>query len=93
MFLGTYLDFGCKTIFFSHAHSGRQSDGKQKNSQIKVNQVNSYTVPVQPYGGSKKNFFTTRDVRTGRDFEITNKMTISQIHQLTSFAPTNNPCS
>jgi hypothetical protein len=30
MFLGTYLDFGCKTIFFSHAHSGRQSDGKQK---------------------------------------------------------------
>ena len=30
MFLGTYLDFGCKTIFFSHAHSGRQSDEKQK---------------------------------------------------------------
>jgi hypothetical protein len=30
MFLGTYLDFGCKTFFFSHAHSGRQSDGKQK---------------------------------------------------------------
>jgi hypothetical protein len=50
-------------------------------------------MPVQPYGGSKKIFFTTRDVRTGRAFEITNKMTISQIHQLTSFAPTNNPCS
>jgi hypothetical protein len=30
MFLGTYLNFGFKTIFFSHAHSGRKSDGKQK---------------------------------------------------------------
>ena len=29
-FLGTCLDFGCKTIFFSHAHSGHQGDGKQK---------------------------------------------------------------
>jgi hypothetical protein len=28
-----------------------------------------------------------------RAFEITNKMTISQIHQLTSFNSTNNPCS
>ena len=55
MFLGTYLDYGYKTKKFSHAHSGLQSDRKQKNSQITSNQVKSYTKPVQPYGRRKKN--------------------------------------
>ena len=87
MFLGTYLDYDYDTFFFSNAHSGLQSDGKQKNSQITSNRVKGYTVPVQPYGRRKHFFFTTRDVRTDRAFEITNKMTISQNHS------TKNPCS
>ena len=39
MFLGTYLDYDCKTIFFSHAHSWLQSDGKQKT--VKSHQIRS----------------------------------------------------
>ena len=38
-------------------------------------------------------FFTTKDFRTGRAFEITDKMTISQNHGLTSIESTKNPCS
>ena len=43
--------------------------------------------------GHKKISFPARNVRTGRAFEITNKMTISQIHQLTNFDSTNGPGS
>ena len=39
MFLGTYLDYDCKTIFFSHAHSWLQSDGNQKT--VKSHQIRS----------------------------------------------------
>ena len=38
-------------------------------------------------------FFTTREIRTGRAFEITNKMAILQNHRLTSIDSTKNPCS
>ena len=39
MFLGTYLNYDSKTKFFSHAHSGLQSDGKQKT--VKSRQIRS----------------------------------------------------
>ena len=50
-------------------------------------------MPAQLYGGQFFFDFIAGDVRTGRAFEITNKMTISQIHQLTGFKSTNNSCS
>ena len=93
MFLGTYLNYDSKTIFFLPCTQWAPEWRKAKNSQITSNQVKSYTVPVQPYGGRNFFFFTTWDVRTGRAFEITNKIRISQIHQLTGFESTNNPCS
>ena len=39
MFLGTYLNYDSKTKNFSHAHSGLQSDGKQKT--VKSRQIRS----------------------------------------------------
>ena len=39
MFLGTCLVNDYKTIFFSHAHSGLQSDGKQKT--VKSGEIRS----------------------------------------------------
>ena len=39
MFLGTYLDYDYDTFFFSNAHSGLQSDGKQNT--VKSRQIRS----------------------------------------------------
>ena len=66
---------------------------KGKNSQITSNQVKSYNVPAQHYGGHKIFNFTPRDIRTGRAIEITNKMNIPQIYQLTNINSTKNQCS
>jgi hypothetical protein len=58
------------------AHSGLQSEGKQ-------NQSNHVKSGQKLYCAGKALwwkhffFFITRDVRTGRDFEITNKMIIA----------------
>ena len=74
---GTCLVNDTKTFFKSHVHSGLHSDGKQKTAisgQIRSN-------ATMPRHSSRVVefffFFTTRDVGTGRAFEITNKMTIS----------------
>ena len=66
---------------------------KGKNCQITSSQVKTYTVPAKPYGGQTIFNFTPRDIRTGRAIEITNKMNIPRIHQLTNFHSTNNQCS
>ena len=76
-----------KQFFFFHAHSGLQSDEKQKT--VKSCKIRSKVTVC----GHKKISFPARNVRTGRAFEITNKMTISQIHQLTNFDSTNSPGS
>jgi hypothetical protein len=71
-----------------HTVGSRVMESKKQSNHVK-----SYNVLVQHYGGRKNLFFTNRDVRTGRAFEIINKMTVSQNHRLTSFDSTNNRCS
>ena len=75
--------------FFSPMHTVTES--KKQSNHIKSGQ--KLHCAGTAVGWSHFFFFTTRDVRTGRAFEITNRMTISQIHQLTSFNSTNNSCS
>jgi hypothetical protein len=92
MFLGTYLDLVVKQ-FFSPMHTVgvRVTESKKQSNHVKSGQK-LHCVGTD-FGGRKKKFFTTRDVRTGRVFEITNKLTISQNHRLTSIDSTKNPCS
>ena len=55
MFLGTYLNYDSKTKNFSHAHSGLQSDGKQKT--VKSRQIRSKATLCRysPMVDAKKN--------------------------------------
>ena len=75
---------------FSHAHSGLQSDGKQKT--VKLRQIKSKATLCR-HSCMVDTIFFLPPGQVLRAFKITNKMSIPQNHGLTSIDFTKNPCT
>ena len=74
-----------------HTLGSRVTESKKQSNLVKSGQ--KLHCAVTALWWTQIFLFTTRDIRTARAFEITNKKTKSQNHHLTSINSTKSPCS